>query len=349
MPRSSRPPSAAPTLRFPREDARAFQVALAGWFASCKRDLPWRRRKSLYATVVSEFMLQQTQVVTVLPYFERWMCELPDFAALAAAGEARVLKLWEGLGYYSRARNLHRLAKRVTTEGTPDSIEGWLEMPGVGPYAAAAIGSIAQGLPAAVVDGNVVRIVARITGDGTAYKSGSAAAKASTAVAQALLDTQDPGTHNEAMMELGATVCLKTRPLCLFCPVREWCHAGRMGNAADFPRIERPRTEKVTVRRAWLLRDESILLERQGPDAQRLAGFWELPRLQGIEEGWPLISRKTRGISNQRITEEIYSPLETPLVQAGLQWVAFKDLDAIQLSGPHRKWIGELLRRESAY
>ena len=152
--------------------ATAFRQALLGWYASAQRQLPWRSNPSIYKTVVSEFMLQQTQVKTVVPYFERWLEQFPDFAALASAPGEAVLKYWEGLGYYSRARNLHKLAKTyVALASKPATAAEWQELPGIGPYTAAAISSIAQNYPAAVVDGNVVRILARLTGDDRMFKA----------------------------------------------------------------------------------------------------------------------------------------------------------------------------------
>src|SRR5687767_12529000 len=148
-----------------------FQAALLEWYRTHARPLPWRESPSVYKTVVSEFMLQQTQVKTVLPYFARWLEALPDFASLAAADEARVLRLWEGLGYYSRARNLHRLSRAlVALPSIPRTAAEWQELPGVGPYTAAAITSISFAAPVACVDGNVVRILARLTADGTEFR-----------------------------------------------------------------------------------------------------------------------------------------------------------------------------------
>src|SRR4051812_46609530 len=147
-----------------------FQAALLGWYRLHARALPWRESPTLYKTVVSEFMLQQTQVKTVLPYFARWLQALPDFASLARAPEARVLRLWEGLGYYSRARNLHRLAREIAPRrAAPRTPAEWREFPGVGPYTAAAVTSIAFDQPAACVDGNVVRILSRLTADDTEF------------------------------------------------------------------------------------------------------------------------------------------------------------------------------------
>lgn len=217
---------------------REFQTALLAWYRRHARRLPWREQPSLYRTVVSEFMLQQTQVKTVLPYFERWMATLPDFAALAAAPEAQVLKLWEGLGYYTRARNLHRLARVVVDlPEPPRTPEAWRELPGVGPYTAAAVTSIAFGASAACVDGNVVRILARLSADGTSFRDGTAAAKRFAPLAAALLSARHPGDHNQAMMELGATVCVRQKPACLLCPVRAFCAAARTGDPTAYPRL----------------------------------------------------------------------------------------------------------------
>ena len=235
-------------------DRRAgFRRALLAWYRANARQLPWRDTPSLYKTVVSEFMLQQTQVKTVLPYFARWLDVLPDFAALAAAPEARVLKLWEGLGYYSRARNLHKLAQAmVARPAPPRTLAGWQEFPGVGPYTAAAITSIALGTPAACVDGNVVRILARLTANATEFRDSASAAKAFTPLANALLTPGTAGDHNQAMMELGATVCFRQNPLCLTCPVRPFCAGARRGEPESYPRLAAKKIEHRQVTRVWV-------------------------------------------------------------------------------------------------
>ena len=220
-----------------------FREALLAWYRRSRRRLPWREAPSPYSTVVSEFMLQQTQVTTVLPYFARWLKTFPDFAALAAASEASVLRNWEGLGYYSRARNLHRLAKAVVARGMPATADGWRELPGVGPYTAAAIASIAFGEPRACVDGNVVRILSRLTRDATPRRDSASASKALAPLAQELVNPAAPGDHNQAMMELGATVCLRRNPSCLTCPVQRLCAAAAAGDPEAYPVLEAKRTE----------------------------------------------------------------------------------------------------------
>src|SRR3954468_15786834 len=255
-----------------------FQGALLSWYRAHARTLPWRESPSLYKTVVSEFMLQQTQVKTVLPYLARWLEALPNFATLAAAPEERVLKLWEGLGYYSRARNLHRLAKEIAARPAPPrTSDEWRELPGVGPYTAAAITSISFGAPAACVDGNVVRILARLTADATAFRDSASAAKIFAPLAQALLPAGAPGDHNQAMMELGATVCFRQKPLCLTCPVRGCCAAARRGDPEEFPRLAPKQMEQRIVTRVWCERRGALLLHRAPATAQRFANIHELP------------------------------------------------------------------------
>lgn len=330
-----------------------FQHALRDWYRTNARPLPWREAPSLYKTVVSEFMLQQTQVKTVLPYFARWMTTLPDFAALAVAPEATVLKLWEGLGYYSRARNLHQLAKAIAALPTPPrDPAAWRELPGVGPYTAAAITSISFAAPAAVVDGNVVRILARLTTDGREFKDGTTAVKAFTDHAAKLLPATNPGDHNQAMMELGATVCVRQNPRCLICPVRAYCAAFRAGDPERYPRLAAKKIEPVSVTRIWCEQHGRLLLHQADGTARRLAHQHELPTAQqaGLTETaaqrGSLLVRKQRSITRFRITESIHrvSP-QIGKLRLGLVWVPLAQLESLTLSGPHRRWIREILTR----
>jgi len=336
-----------------------FQAALHAWYRVHQRKLPWRDAPSLYKTVVSEFMLQQTQVATVLPYFDRWLRELPDFATLAAASEAKVMKLWEGLGYYSRARNLHKLAQAVAARPVPPRTPAeWRELPGIGPYTAAAITSISFDEPAAVVDGNVVRILARLTGEGRLFRDGSAAVKHFTALADALVVGSHPGTHNQAMMELGATVCLRQNPLCLVCPVAEFCIARRGGDPGKFPRLRPKQIERKQVARIWCEHRGRLLLRRGDAKAKRLAGLYELPEASDLGLANPgeksLLAVKRRAITRFQITESIYVVKSTaPLLkhiakETALGWVPLNRLDQISLSGPHRRWVAELLSAKGA-
>jgi A/G-specific adenine glycosylase len=338
----------SPALLAARAD---FQRALLAWYRANRRPLPWRESPSLYKTVVSEFMLQQTQVKTVLPYFARWLNALPDFAALVAAPEDRVLKLWEGLGYYSRARNLHRLAKTlVALPDAPQTPAEWRELPGVGPYTAAAITSISFGAPIAVVDGNVVRLLARLTADSTAFCDSATAAKVFAPLAEALLNRTASGDHNQAMMELGATVCLRQNPQCSTCPVSAFCAAQRAGDPAQYPRLKPKQIEQRAVTRVWCLQEGQLLLHRTADGARRLAQLYELPTPAhiGLTEAaaarGALLLKKKRGITRFQITESINAaPAPRGKLAAGLRWVPVTDLASLALSGPHRRWVAELL------
>jgi A/G-specific adenine glycosylase len=334
-----------------------FQPALRAWYRQHHRRLPWREHPSLYRTVVSEFMLQQTQIKTVLPYFERWMTALPDFAAFAAASEARVLKLWEGLGYYSRARNLHRLAQAIVAlPAPPRSSETWRQLPGIGPYTAAAITSLAFGTPAACVDGNVVRVLARLTADDTPFRDSATAARYFAGLADALLPPTDPGTHNQAMMELGALVCARHRPKCAVCPVWRFCVAAHRCDPESYPRLRSKKTEQRAVTRLWCEHRGRLLLHLAAAGARRLASLHELPTpadlriVQADVPAAPLLARKKRGIANHRITESIYAVQFTASLRRALtanpalHWVSRAQLGRIALSGPHRRWIEEILR-----
>ncbi len=336
-----------------KQDAQALGTALLEWYQARRRKLPWREQTSLYRTVVSEFMLQQTQIKTALPYFERWLLELPDFESLAKAPEQKVLKLWEGLGYYTRARNLRKLAiELVGRTEIPREAEDWLELPGIGPYSAAAITSIAFGSPAACVDGNVVRILARLSDDSTSFRDSATAAKAFRPLAETLLNLENPGDHNQAMMELGATVCLKHRPECLLCPVAAWCQGQKSGKAAELPRLESKRMEDKVVQRAWCVREGALLLHEAKTGARRLAGLHELPEAEALGlnareiDTSPLLATRRRGITRFRITEyirELPAPHRTPPAHA---WVTLSQLETVAMSGPHRRWIREILKEK---
>ena len=360
---------AASTL--PTHSLPALRRALLDWFRTNRRALPWREAPAVYKTVVSEFMLQQTQVKTVLPYFARWLERFPSFAALAAAPEADVLKYWEGLGYYSRARNLHKLARAVAALPTPPRTAAeWQELPGVGPYTAAAIASIACGDAVACVDGNVARVLARLTADATAFASGSELVKQFRPLAAQVLDPAHPGEWNEAMMELGALVCTPRSPTCLVCPLLQHCATADPERAASIPRLARPKTEQRQVVRLWCVRDGRLLLHRAASSSKRLADLHELPAAAdlGLDDATAqrgaLLLRRSRSITRYRIEESIHrwpgesvpagaapaaslSGKQNSAAVAALHWVPLAELERVTLSGPHRRWVRELLARRS--
>lgn len=339
-----------------RGDVSDFRNSLLDWFQAHKRALPWREAPTLYKTVVSEFMLQQTQVETVLPYFERWLHEWPGFAELAAASESRVLKLWEGLGYYSRARHLHRLARSIVAEGIPQSPAEWRRRPGIGPYTAAAISSLAQGIPEPVIDGNVIRVLCRLNDDARPIRSSAEAQKRFLPQARLLIDPARPGVYNEALMELGATLCRKVRPACLLCPVRDHCQGAAAGTAETLPVIPRKATRKHELHRLWLVHNGALLLHRYPDSAPRLAGLAELPLLSANPGSAPVLSR-SRGISSEQVREHIHAlTADHPLAAACLPgapgspvpyWVPLHELPEAALSAPHRRWIALLLKEPS--
>ncbi len=333
--------------------APAFRKALWAWFARQQRPLPWRTEVSAYRTVVSELMCQQTQIATVLPYFERWTARWPDFASLAEAREAEVLAAWAGLGYYTRARNLLALAQQVAGRPEPRTAAEWQAFKGVGPYTAAAIASIAFREPVAVVDGNVVRVLARLGGVRETFKDTGTAAKSFAPLADALVDPRRPGDHNQAMMELGATVCRKAAPDCAACPVARWCAVGGRRDAAALPRFAPKVRKTAAVARALVRHRGKLLLRRNPGDAKRLAGMAELPELAtlGTTVAGPVALVRRRTIGNVTYEETLREIAATAAQvrawtrDAGLEWVAVDLLDDAALTGPHLRWLREWLSR----
>ncbi len=239
---------------------------LLAWFDARQRDLPWRRRRSLYGTWISEMMLQQTTVATVVPYWERFLARFPDVYALAAAPEAEVLAHWSGLGYYRRARQLHAAARQVVAEhggAFPDDTEGWRALPGIGPYAAGAIASLGLGLPAAAVDANVRRVLGRWLG--AACQPGAGSDRQVADLAGCLVRGDRPGAWNEALMELGALVCQPRGPRCEDCPVGAYCGARRLGIADSVAVPEaRPAALPVQALLVAFLAEGRVWLEPPG-------------------------------------------------------------------------------------
>jgi A/G-specific adenine glycosylase len=270
---SSDPPSVSPDLR------TALHKALLDWYDQCKRDLPWRRTRDPYAVWVSEAMLQQTQVGTVIPYYDRFMQCFPDIATLADAPLQTVLKSWQGLGYYSRARHLHRSARIVndTLGGKmPEQWEQLRALPGIGDYIAAAVASIAFDGCHAVVDGNVKRVLARLFMIAAPVNT-PAGHRLFQKTATLLLDSQRPGDYNQAVMELGALICTPRRPQCPQCPLTAQCSAFADGQIESFPqRLPKAPLPVQRVTAVQLVRNRRILMV-QRPAPGLLGGLWELP------------------------------------------------------------------------
>ena len=340
-------------LPFRRDRIPAFQEALREWFARSQRDLPWRSTRSLYRTVVSEFMLQQTRVATILPAFARWMSSFPDFQSLAQASEEEVLKHWEGLGYYSRARNLHRLAKEISAHPGPLPRDPafWKSLPGIGPYTAASITSISFQEPVACIDGNVIRILSRLTQTDTLFDNAAKAHQVLGPLAEVLLSKDAPGVHNEAMMELGATVCLRRKPLCERCPVTSFCLAGPSGNAEQYPRIQRKKTIRVEQDLLWWVHRGRLLLRKAQESSGRLAGLYEFPVFREVlprtSKPPRIVDQQVRHITHYHITERLCLPPSSASPEISLpehcQWIPLADLPHLAMSGPHRRWLEKRL------
>ncbi len=292
--KSQRPPS---NIQFSTSN---FQRPLIKWFRAHARDLPWRHDRSPYRVWLSEMMLQQTQVDTVIPYFNRFLDRFPTLSDLAVAPIGDVLKLWEGLGYYARARNLHKAAQVIVNDFNgewPRTVEGLIALPGIGRYSAGAIASLAFGVRAPVLDGNVKRVLSRVFAIGAASLRATAKQSVSDrqeiassqtallamteqelwALAEELLPVKQTGEHNEALMELGATICTPRNPRCDECPIATHCEAKRLGLQDQLPiKTKRKPLPHYDVTAAVIRRNGRILIA-QRPFGGRLGGLWEFP------------------------------------------------------------------------
>ncbi len=252
---------------------------LIRWFEANARDLPWRRKRTPYRAWLSETMLQQTQVETVVPYFRRFVARFPTLKSLADARLDDVLKLWEGLGYYARARNLHRAARMIVGEmggRFPRSVEGLMRLPGIGRYSAGAIASLAFGVDAPVLDGNVARVLCRVFAIQRDPRQPKTRAGL-WSLAESLLPKGQAGAFNEALMELGALVCVPRAPKCAACPIAALCEARRRGIQDRVPvRRARRATPHFDVTAAVIRRNGRVLIAQRPPDGM-LGGLWEFP------------------------------------------------------------------------
>ena len=286
-------------------------------------------------------MLQQTRVAAALPFYERFLRRFPTVEALAAAAEADVLAHWAGLGYYSRARNLHKAAQAVVEAGGgfPATLDALLKLPGIGDYTAAAIGSMAFGLPCAAVDGNLLRVIARLDNDPSDIGNPRTRARF-TERAQALLDRKHPGEFNQAMMELGATVCLPKSPRCGKCPVVAFCEGRRAERESELPVKARKRGKiEIEVVALVIRRRGRILLRRRSDDAGQMAGFWELPDALGLPDA--LIGRPVgevrHTITHHHYRYRVHLADWSGRARKPLAWIGLKKLNAILLTTAARK------------
>ena len=311
------------SARMEVRDLAGLRGALLAWYDKSRRDLPWRKTRDPYCVWVSEIMLQQTRVAAVIPRYEQFLQKFQSVQKLASARGASVLAEWSGLGYYRRARNLHAAAKIVATAGKfPKDAEGWRELPGIGRYTAAAISSIAFDEPVAVLDGNVERMLRRL--------AGRAQSSAQTwEAAQSLLDRHRPGDFNQAMMELGATVCVPGEPLCAECPIRIFCRTRGRGKAA----ASKPRQLKRQIAFLLATDDGCVRLVRRSKDASLMPGMWELPSCQGIGSIDEVLFSVKHSIT---VTDYNVRVIRGVSRREG-RWVKISRLSAIPLTGLAKK------------
>ena len=312
---------------------------LLAWYARARRALPWRRTRDPYRIWVAEIMLQQTRAAAAVPYYRKFLNRFPDVAALASARPSQVLACWSGLGYYARARNLHRAARLIRRNGAfPRDYAGWRRLPGVGEYTAAAVASIAFNQPHAVLDGNVVRVLARLSGE-----PGNVAASATRdrlrELAERLLDRRRPGDFNQALMELGAIVCLPRAPRCAVCPLQAACRAYQEGRVEELPvRSRAARQMRVEQTLLIIERRGTLLLWQREDKSSRLASFWELPRadqLPAATLGDP-IGRFHHAITNHLYVFDV-AVARLTRAPAGFRWMARSRLAHCPLSTASRK------------
>ncbi|WP_241159379.1 MULTISPECIES: A/G-specific adenine glycosylase [unclassified Desulfovibrio] len=359
-------PGMGPELRDPERHAAELSPLLCAWFAAARRDLPWRVNYTPYEVWISEIMLQQTQMDRAVDYYRRWMEQLPDVAALAAAPEETVLRLWEGLGHYSRARNLMAAARRIMEEhggAFPERGEDIRALPGIGPYTAAAVASIAFGRPVACVDANVERVLSRLFDVETPARR-EPAATFIRQWAQRLVPEAAAREHNQAMMELGALVCRK-QPRCPACPWGAYCRARQRGVAAERPvKDEGPGMTALTTV-AGILTARGRILVRRRPARGVWAGLWEFPGgavqegeepgaalLRHLREGCGLGAQLLEGGGHIVHTRTRYritlhwrrlglgesAPGSLPaLPDDSWRWVTPEELASLPLPAPHRK------------
>jgi A/G-specific adenine glycosylase len=327
-------------------EPREFRQRLLGWFDENARDLPWRRSRDPYAIWVSEIMLQQTRVAAVLEHYSRFMERFPTLEELAAASEDEVLAHWSGLGYYRRARLLHKAAQFVAQKlggRLPSKAAELCALPGVGKYTCAAIASIGFGEAVACVDGNVERVLLRVRGwdesQGTAAKVRAEAAR--------LLDAERAGDFNQAMMELGATVCLPRGPLCEECPVRELCATRGEHLVGERKKMRSKQSAYALIRRSRR-GTAQVLLERRPSSAALMPGLWELPAIDGAhppEEKKALTVRHSITDTNYYVSiyeMEARRQRDLPKRGAVRQWFTLRELNTMPLTGLTRKALKRL-------
>jgi len=321
---------------------RAFRRSLLQWYRHNGRDLPWRQTRDPYAIVVSEFMLQQTQVATAIPYYNKWLRRFPDFASVASASENDVLHAWQGLGYYSRARNLHATAKIVQARYRgvfPNDIAAIRKLPGVGCYTTNAVATFAFNQPVPIVEANSSRVLARLFDIRVPIDSAIGREKLWENAAQ-LVPKPNAARFNSALIDLGALVCLPDKPKCNVCPVKKFCRAK---NPESLPiKKSKPRTKRLIERHALIVSNGRVLLEQS---SARWRGMWTLPRI-GTRASGQALYRSTFPFTHHRIAFVVYRRATPNRIAPTQQW--FESIDHIAMPSPHRRAVQALLSAKQA-
>jgi A/G-specific adenine glycosylase len=329
----------------PAHPPEAFAQALEQWFAQHRKDYPWRQTRDPYAILVAEVMLQQTQIATVLErgFYVRWLARFPDFQTLALASEEDVLRTWEGLGYYRRARNLQKLAQVVVAEHTgqmPRDPAAILALPGIGPYTAGAVASFAFELPEPIVDGNVARVLMRVFDDATPIDSTEGTKRLWQRATMLVQAATKPGDFNSALMELGQTLCRPTDANCNHCPVRSFCWAT---DATSLPvKAKRAVITEVTERVYFLQTKEGILLEQE--TGNRRTGLWKLPALTEEDSLSGVLHKATYGITRYKVTLWVHSAPSSISPGPAHRFIPLDELPTLPMPAPYRKALEAVLR-----
>jgi A/G-specific adenine glycosylase len=330
----------SPISANPEVHAAPFRRLLLAWYRKQGRDLPWRRTKDPYAILVSEFMLQQTQVVTVVPYYKEWMRRFPDFAALASASEHQVLHAWQGLGYYARARNLRTAAQTVMEKHGgrfPKSLGAIGDLPGVGRYTASAVATFAFDQSVPIVEANIARLLARLFNLRIPIDT-SHGRDALWQRASELLPNREAGLHNSALMDLGALVC-GPRPKCVVCPVRNFCRAEK---PSELPiKRARPSIRLRAEHHGFSVRRGHVLLEQS---QNRWRGMWMLPKLATVPARQKPLHISEFPFTNHRITLTVFRQTVARRAPKPFQcWFPIDGLASIPLPSPHRRALEMLI------
>jgi A/G-specific adenine glycosylase len=319
----------------------AFRRSLLRWFRRHGRDLPWRQMRDPYAILISEFMLQQTQVATVILYYDEWLRRFPDFSALSRASENDVLHAWQGLGYYARARNLQATARVVADRYRgrfPQSIEQMQQLPGIGKYTAHAVGSFAFDQSVPIVEANTARVLTRLFDFRGSIES-LAGLKTLWEYATTLIPKSNARMYNSALVDLGALICVPRKPKCAVCPVKKFCRAK---NPAALPiKRPRPRAKRITENHAFVLQRGRILLEQS---RRRWRGMWILPRLETSVSDEPL-HISTFPFTHHRVTLIVYRRSAPKRIAPAQRW--FESIDHVAMPSPHRRAAQNLTARRN--